>query len=175
MTEGRPTIPWDDNYVLPENGQLMLLASYRKGTTVREKFYGDYFDRDKKVQTGYDDQTKQTMAAQLRMIKDVDGNDYWFYPSEPSGNAGKAFPAGALRPGETGDQYWLFYDSKQKPTRAHNHPPVVVHWNTAVSARSRTAPSRPPARPSAPCSPSRCPGRSCGCPPRTGPRSARAG
>jgi|JI10StandDraft_1071094.scaffolds.fasta_scaffold06604_5 hypothetical protein len=139
VTEGRPTIPWDDNYVLPENGQLMLLASYRKGTTVREKFYGDYFDRDKKVQTGYDDQTKQSMAAQLRMIKDVDGNEYWYYPSEPSGNAGKVFPAGALRPGETGDQYWLFYDSKQKPTRAHNHPPVVVHWNTSGRATTQAA------------------------------------
>lgn len=139
LKTGRPTIPWDEDYVVPEDGQLMLLHGYRKGATVREKFYGDYFDRDKKVHHGYDDTTKTDMAAQLRIIRDDDGHEYWFYPDAPSGNASKKFPANALRPGETGDMYWLVYDSKQMPTRGHNHPPVAQHWNATGNATNQTA------------------------------------
>lgn len=129
LEAGRPTIPWDEDYVLPDSGQLLLLHPYRKGTTVREKFYGDY----------YDAKTRQAMDASLYRIKDVNGEEYWYYPHAPSGNAGKTFPPGALRPGETGDNYWLVYHDKQMPTRAHNHPPVVQHWNTTGRATGQAA------------------------------------
>src|SRR5262249_24497595 len=101
----RPEGDWDKNWVVLENGELMILPRLRGYGQIRKIMYGKYEEDAKDL---LDDIEKKTFP---------DGKLYWKYTGK------KSFTRG--------DEWWLVYDDHEKPTIDHVAEGVASHWNRA--------------------------------------------